>query len=124
MGEFKEAVEVYSNFITPPDFVDDPRNHTVLMIDVEDIYVQQVAAWCKTADTSFNVYLFNHTMGEKAWLHKVIRMADKIIVNTIETKLTPLKENLDPERTLYFSVLPTNEENHIRNPLEYFISIK
>ena len=58
----------YSNFITPPDIVDDDK-HSILLIDVAQDDVLKIAAWCSQSTKEYNVYLYNCEMNDKDWLN-------------------------------------------------------
>lgn len=121
MGNFTEANISYTNFITPPDSIDD-KLHTVLLIDVSETDVQKLALWCKSAQQSYNVYLYNSEMSDVDWLFKFTGQADAMIINTAPTGLDSLKENLlSSHKCFYYG--PTKLDRNpraINNPIEYF----
>jgi hypothetical protein len=125
VGEFKEAVEIYTNFITPPDYVLD-ENHIVLLIDVEDIFIEKLKVWSTTSKNSFNIYIYNHNMDQAEWLEKAVLISHAIIVNTVPTTLTSYKDKLiDLNGVWYYGPkrFLTNA-NLINSPEDYFINFE
>lgn len=123
--KFKEAVAVYTNFITPPDFIDEEK-HTVLLIDVDEAAVQNLAAWCKMSDYEFNVYLYNYTMNDLEWLGEAVSRAESIIIDTTPTELSAVKDRI-AEMDKSYTYGPKNflvNTKRIKNPLEYFQGYK
>jgi hypothetical protein len=72
---------MYSNFITPPDFVNDSF-HTVTVIDASISDVEILGKMCQGIDDSFNIYLYREEMHNLEWLDKAVSISDAIIVNT------------------------------------------
>ena len=123
VDNFKDAVNVYSNFITPPDMVSDEK-HTVLLVDVHQDEVDCLAAWCRTADLEYNIYLYTCVMTVSEWFGQVAEQADAIIVNTALTTLTPIKDKLaELPVTWYYGPknFLTNNQS-IKTPVDYFIN--
>jgi hypothetical protein len=113
---------IYSNFITPPDFVDEPK-HTVLLIDVVDDQVQSIGMFCKHTTAEFNVYLYNADMDNMTWFSQAVDHADIIIVNTIPNKFSPLKDIIaeSPKACYYGPKTQFKNPRRINNPIDYFI---
>ena len=80
-----------TNFITPPDFVDE-KNHTILLIDVDPVDVETLAFLCGSHNESFNVYLYKEDLNNLPWLAEAVTKADAIIVNTIPNHLSSIKD--------------------------------
>lgn len=121
MSEFSDAVEVYTNFITPPDSVTND-NHTVVLIDATDEQLNHLAEYCRTASTSYNVYIYNNGMNDINWLNLALDAADAFIVNTEPNELSPVKDHIaeslkswhyGPKRFL-------GNDRHINNLEKYF----
>ena len=93
MSEFADAVEVYTNFITPPDFVTN-GNHTVVLIDATEQQIDQLAEFCRTAINSYNVYIYRNGMNDIDWLKSAMSQADTFIVNTESNELSPVKDRV------------------------------
>jgi hypothetical protein len=72
---------VYSNFITPPDFVED-RFHTVTVVNATLEEVELLGRMCKGSDDQFNIYLYRSEMNDTAWLDRAVELSDAVIVNT------------------------------------------
>lgn len=121
-GADRQGKRSYSNFVTPPDFVRN-RHHTVLMIDVDSFTVQQLALWCKSSQNAYNVYLYEHTMNNDAWLGKIVERADAIIINSETSTLDELKKHLsvDTRAWYYGSKDYGDTSRRIGIPLDYFL---
>lgn len=91
-----------TNFITPPDFIE-----TVVLIDASDVEVQALAAFLKSADKPYNVYLYNHTENNLEWLVKVCKRAD--VVLQAEASTVPVLE-----KTKF------GENQVLKTPVHYF----
>jgi hypothetical protein len=119
-----KTIENYTNFITPPDSVNEEK-YTVLLVDVAAFDVEQLAIWCKTASQDFNVYLYSHTMDDVEWLSHAFAAADSVIINTELTPLTPIKDRLvSNDKVWYYG--PKNfitNRKVIRYPAEFFIQL-
>jgi hypothetical protein len=113
---------IYSNFVTPPDFVDEPK-HTVLLIDVFDDHVQSLGKFCKHTTAEFNVYLYNANMDDMTWFSQAVDRADVIIVNTVPNQFSPLKDIIAESPKAYYYGPKDNLKNtrRINNPIDYFI---
>jgi hypothetical protein len=114
--------ENYSNFVTPPDFVDDPK-HTVLLLDVDQASVQRIAEWCQLSPVDFNVYVFDASMEVTEWLLHAVNRSNAIVVNTAETILSQGKDRLcENAQTWYFGPkrFLKNSRQAIADPLDYF----
>lgn len=123
MSEFQEAVNQYSNFITPPDFVEDEK-HTVVLIDVDKQDIQNIAEWAQTAEQAYNIYIFDHSMDNADWLLQTLDRAQACIVNTVPTVLSPGKDKLAEQGKAYYYG-PKNflaSKARIESPLEYFVN--
>lgn len=72
---------MYSNFITPPDFVED-KFHTVTVVNATVTEVELLARMCKGSDDQFNIYLYRSEMNDKNWLERAVELSDAVIVNT------------------------------------------
>jgi hypothetical protein len=72
---------VYSNFITPPDFVQD-QFHTVTVVNATLEEVELLGRMCKGSDDQFNIYLYRSEMNDTEWLDRAVELSDAVIVNT------------------------------------------
>jgi hypothetical protein len=113
---------IYSNFITPPDFVNESK-HTVLLIDVHDNHVQSIGKFCKHTDAEFNVYLYNTNMDDMIWFSQAVDRADVIVVNTEPNSFSPLKDLVaESAKACYFGPKRgLQNPRQINNPIDYFI---
>ena len=121
MSEFTDAVEVYTNFITPPDFVTN-GNHTVVLIDATEQQIDQLAEFCRTAINSYNVYIYRNGMNDIDWLKSAMSQADAFIVNTESNELSTVKDRIvDSPKSWYYG--PKNflgNNRRITSPENYF----
>jgi hypothetical protein len=110
-----------SNFITPPDFVDDDL-HTVTIIDADPVDVETLAVLCSGHNESFNVYLYKADMNNNKWLEDAVNRSHAIIVNTEESELSGIKDRLctKPNSYYYGSKNFLGNPNRINNVLDYF----
>lgn len=113
---------IYSNFVTPPDFVNEAK-HTVLLVDVVDDQVQSIGMFCKHTSAEFNVYLYNANMDDMTWFSQAVDRADTIIVNTIPNQFSPLKDIIaeSPKACYYGPKAHLQNPRRINNPIDYFI---
>lgn len=111
-----------TNFITPPDFVDDP-NHSILLIDVDPVDVETLAFLCAGHDEAFNVYLYNEDLDDINWLTRAAGQVDAIVVNTTNNSLSPIKDLFvgSPKSYHYGQKNFLNNDRKYNNVLEYFI---
>lgn len=111
-----------TNFITPPDFVDEP-NHTILLIDVDPVDVETLAFLCGSHNESFNVYLYKEDLNNISWLEQAADKADAIIVNTIENGLSELKEAYAMyEHGYHYGPVTYNDKRKHQTVLDYFVN--
>jgi len=99
---------VYSNFITPPDFVDE-KLHTVTVVDGTLEEIELLGRMCQGSDESFNIYLYRSEMNDVNWLKQAVERSDAVIVNT---------ENHNP----YVDYLCTQEKTFYYGPLTFISS--
>ena len=116
-------MEQYSNFITPPDHSEDPHIN-VLLIDADWLEVEAVAMWCKTANRSYNVYLYSDIMLDEEWLALTINRMDHIIVNMADSAISQVKgQLLKGTHTWYYGPRTfLGNKQKIERPLDWFIS--
>mgnify|MGYP000028144963 FL=1 len=111
-----------TNFITPPDFVDDP-NYTILIVDADPADVETLAYLCAGHDEAFNVYLYRADMDNDLWLNQAADRADTIIVNTIDNKLSSIKDHfIDFPKTYHYGPKHfLHSARRCSTLLEYFV---
>ena len=121
MSEFADAVEVYTSFITPPDFVTNDYL-TVVLIDPTEQQVDQLAEFCRTAINSYNVYIYRNGMNDLDWLNHALTAADAFIVNTEPNELSPVKDHIvDSPKSWHYG--PKNflgNSRRMASPENYF----
>lgn len=112
----------YSNFITPPDFVNEPK-HNVLIMDASWDDVESLAIWCQNADVYFNVYIYEDIMADEEWLMKAAQIVDAIIVNSRDGSADATKGLLlKMDKVFYYG--PKNylrRDNQLTHPIDYFV---
>lgn len=110
---------MYSNFITPPDFVED-NFHTVTVVNATNEEVELLGRMCKGSDDQFNIYLYKPEMDDLDWLKKAVHLSDAVIVNTNNLTQT-LEDLLVLDKTYYFG---TNnyiaKAQQVENVFQYF----
>ena len=108
---------VYSNFITPPDFVDEDL-HTVLVVDSSHEDIELLVRMCEHSDEMFNIYLYKSDMGVPEWLDIAIEKSAAVIVNA-ENKNNHWLCKL--EKTHYYGPNRViSPAQYIETPLHYF----
>jgi hypothetical protein len=110
-----------TNFITPPDFVDEGE-HSVLVVDADPSDIQSLALVCANHNHTFNVYLYNDEMQNLEWLVKAAGVVDAIIVNTEENSLSPVKDTLAAlPKAKYYGTNEIDDSKYC-TVIEYFIN--
>lgn len=112
----------YSNVITPPSFAKD-KFESVLIIDSAWNEIEDVIHWFKTeSDKNYNLYLYQDTMWEQAWLDQAINLVDHILINTQPGELTPIKSRLvADDRTWYYGPMTfAGSQQQIQRPIDFF----
>jgi hypothetical protein len=111
-----------SNFITPPDFVDDDQ-HTITIIDADPVDVETLAVLCAGNDESFNIYLYKSEMMNLTWLDSAVERSHVVIINTDANDLSAYKDKLSTRSTSYHYG-PKNflgSTNRIEKLVDYFV---
>ena len=113
---------MHSNFVTPPDFVDNDLP-TVFLIDASWDDVENLALFCQTSKHCYNVYLYNDIMFDEEWFEEAARRSQTIIMNSEKSGCTPQKNKLlKDSRTWYYGpnhYLGNNQQ--LKSPIDYFI---
>ena len=108
---------MHSNFITPPDFVDETL-HTVTVIDAASEEVELLGRMCEYSDESYNIYLYRSEMHNDEWLQQAVDLSDAVIVNTDNEQFRDL---CLLQKTFYYGSKRFLENpRKIENPLHYF----
>lgn len=110
---------MYSNFITPPDFVTD-QFHTVTVVNATPDEVELLGRMCKGSDDQFNIYLYKSEMNDVLWLNRAVEISDAVIVNTESRDLTT-DQLCTLDKTYYYGphtfVTPANKVDTV---FQYF----
>ena len=111
----------YSNFVTPPDFVNESKPN-VLLIDVPGSQIQSLGMYLMTCECYFNIYLYNHEMGVPEWFGDARNRADAIIVNTEPNIFSTTKDMLAelPIAWYYGPKAFLRNTQQINTPIDYF----
>ena len=111
----------YSNFITPPDFVDEAK-HNILLIDVHSQHVQNLGTYLMTCEKYFNIYLYNYEMGNAEWFGDVRNRVDAMVINTEANMFSSTKDMLAelPISWYYGPKGFLKNNRQINSPLDYF----
>lgn len=112
----------YSNIITPPDSPTE-QYHSVLLIDPEWSELEDLTLFLKTSSTSYNVYLYKEEMQDEEWLDKIVKVADAVIVNTVQNEFSTTKDKIaNASATYYYGnknfLMNTNK---LSKPIDYFV---
>jgi hypothetical protein len=118
-----ESSKEYSNFITPPDFVDEVK-HTVVMVNATEGDIQALGMFCKTAVAYFNIYFYNHAMNNPAWFDQVLTRADAVVINyLVDIPAADQKRLFSSNKTWYYGPSEVvGSAHHVDTPLDYFIN--
>ena len=118
----KSAKEQFSNIITPPDFVK-TKAENIVLIDPDWSEIEDVAFYLKSATKVYNVYVYRTEMDDLNWLHKAVSKSTAVIVNTVNTESSGIKDKLALSSTAYYYG-PKNflmNRNRLEKPIDYFV---
>lgn len=123
MSKNKPAPEgQFSSIITPPDFIKS-RAFSVTIIDPEMSEIEDIAFFLKASKETFNVYVYRSEMNDEAWLNKVATKSAAVVVNTLNTSCSGIKDKLAVNpKTYYYG--PKNflmNKNRIEKPIDFFV---
>lgn len=112
---------MYSNFITPPDFVDQKLpNITVINATTDE--VELLARMCEHSDEFYNIYLYRTEMNNDTWLQQAVDLSDAVILNTNSGQYRDL---CLLDKTFYYgSDRFLENPKKIESPLHYFALTK
>lgn len=113
---------MYSNFITPPDFVNNELP-TILVIDATWDDIETLALYCQNTTYLYNVYLYQDVMFDTKWLEQAAQRAHVIVLNSEVSACTNEKNQLlkDPRTWYYGPNRYLGNSNQLDNLLEFFI---
>lgn len=110
---------MHSNFITPPDFVDE-KLHTVTVVDATDDDLQLLVRMCQHSDEMYNIYLYKSEMNDIEWLNRSVEISDAVIVNL---DLTKNQWVCNSEKSFYYGEIPfISPAKRVENILHYFVN--
>jgi hypothetical protein len=92
---------MHSNFITPPDFVDEPLT-TVTVVNATLDEVELLARMCENTDPQYNIYLYRSEMNDREWLQKAIELSEATIINAATTDFDDFDDICDLENVYYY----------------------
>ena len=72
--------KMYSNFVTPPDFVTDSF-HTITVIEATTQEVELLGKMCQSYPESLNIYLYKKEMNNVLWLEQAVKSSNIVIAN-------------------------------------------
>jgi hypothetical protein len=115
-------MQYYSNFITPPDFVDNDFP-SVLIVDADWNDVESVALWCKTAPINLNIYVYSDIMLDEEWLMDAMNRCQIILVNMATSAVDHMKKHMiKSDKTWYYGDKTfLGNKNKISLPIDYFV---
>jgi hypothetical protein len=113
---------MHSNFITPPDFVDN-NLPTVLVVDAAWDDIETLALYCQNSNYLYNVYIYQDIMFDTEWLEQAAQRSHVIIMNSDQSACTNEKNKfLKESKTWYYGpnrYLGNN--NQLQSLIEFFI---
>ena len=108
---------MHSNFITPPDFVDE-KLPNITVINATPDEVELLARMCEHSDEYYNIYLYRTEMCNDEWLHQAVDRSDAVIINTDSGRYQDL---CLLNKTFYYGTNRFLENpRKIEGPLHYF----
>lgn len=112
---------MYSNYITPPDFVDD-KLHTITVIDASIDDVELLAKYTQQSDEDYNIYLYRNEMNDLPWLAAAMNKSDSVIVNIDNSNWLDLCRT---SKVFYYGNIDILSPSiKITNIMEYFVRRK
>jgi len=114
---------MYSNFVTPPDFVED-EYHSVLLVDPTETEVVDISLLCKNVGTDFNVYVYLEQYNDLKWLETAFNKSDAVCINTTINGISPVKDQLTEHNKAYYYGPKSffDNDRRVETPIEYFIN--
>jgi hypothetical protein len=65
---------MYSNFITPPDYVE-----SILILNATHEQMQALAKQIQELDNCYNIYFYSEEMNNISWFHKISLKVDVVL---------------------------------------------
>jgi hypothetical protein len=109
---------MHSNFITPPDFVDEPLP-SITIINATLLEVEMMAKMCQESDEQYNIYLYRSEMNDMDWLYAAINRSEAVVLNTIDPEFDHI---MDMKKTYFYGdrVFVTDRKQ-LASPLHFFL---
>lgn len=110
---------MHSNFITPPDFVNEDLE-TITVINAELHEIESLAKLCENTDPQYNIYLYRSEMNDVEWLHKAVEISKSVIIRSVDPSLDYICDN---EKTIYYGDrILISRAAKIPNLLHFFVN--
>lgn len=110
---------MHSNFITPPDFVDEDLE-TITIINAELDEIESLARLCENTDPQYNIYLYRSEMNDREWLYKAMQLSKTVIIRSVDPSLDYI---CDDEKTIYYGDrILISRAPKILNLLHFFVN--
>jgi hypothetical protein len=77
-----------SRFITYPSIVEKTNNHTVVLIDANEVDIENVGLFCKVSNKNYDIYLCRSD-ADLAWVSDISVLADMMLINQSNNKNIP-----------------------------------
>ncbi len=71
---------MYSNFVTPPDWIDEAK-HTVTVVAATPSEIELLWQVAQQGSVDYNFYLYHADMNSPDWLQKAMARSQAVIVN-------------------------------------------
>lgn len=108
---------MHSNFITPPDFVDEDLPNVVI-VNATDEQIELLAHMCANNDEQYNMYLYHSGMKDTDWLKSAIERSSAVILHTIDPELDAV---CFTDKTYYYGERAIiSDAKEVSSPLHYF----
>jgi hypothetical protein len=113
---------MHSNFITPPDLVENDLP-TVLVVDASWDEIETLALYCQHCTYLYNIYIYHDVMFETNWLQKIFERAHIVIINSEPSACTQEKNKfLKDARTWYYGPNKyLGNTNQLESLIQFFI---
>lgn len=108
---------MYSNFITPPDFVDEHK-HTITIVEATTQEIELLYNVARSGTEDYNIYLYRTEMHNLNWLTTAISRSNGVIINFDRWKDLEIFKS---EKLYYYGQgLVVSPAQKINSLLDYF----
>jgi hypothetical protein len=108
---------MHSNFITPPDFVDEQLPN-ITVVNATPSQVEMLARMCSENDEQYNIYLYHSEMNDMDWLNSAIERSEAVVTHTIDPNLDSIC--LINKTYYYGDRIIITDATEVHNLLHYF----